>query len=71
MFALHFENAKKDNALNQIQRIILIGMYSEEIKVVLTNLNFKICSKFPLQKDEAGRLNNFFDVPTPPPRVIV
>jgi len=71
MFALHFKNSKKDNAQNPVQRILLLGMFSEEIKVVLTNLNGRITSKIPLQKNGAGLLSLVKDVLTPPPRLIV
>jgi hypothetical protein len=71
MFALHFKNSKKENPQNSVQRILLVGMFSEEIKVVLTNLNDNIPSKIPLQKNEAGFLSLINDVLTPPPRKIV
>jgi hypothetical protein len=71
MFALHFKNSKKENTQNPVQRILLVGMFSEEIKVVLTNLNDSITSKIPLQKNEAGLLSLTKDVLTPPPRKIV
>ena len=71
MFALHFKNSKKENAQNPVHRILLIGMFSEEIKVIFTNLNDIITSKIPLQKNEAGLLSLIEDVLTPPPRNIV
>ena len=71
MFALHFTHSKKENTQNSVQRILLVGMFSEEIKVVLTKLNERITSKMPLQKNEAGFLSLTKDVPTPPPRNIV
>jgi len=71
MFAFHFKNSKKENTQNPVQRILLVGMFSEEIKIVLTNLYDCNISKFPLQKNEAGLLSLTKDVLTPPPRNIV
>jgi hypothetical protein len=71
MFALHFTNSKKDNTQSPVQRVLLVGMFSEEIKLVLTILNDRITSKIPLQKNEAGLLPLIKDVLTPPPRNIV
>jgi hypothetical protein len=71
MFVFHVNNTKKDISQNQAQRILLVGMFYEEIKLDITNLNNKITSKIPLQKTEAGLFNHIKDVPTPPPRLIV
>lgn len=71
MFVLHFNNTKKDNAQNPTQRILLVGIFSEDISLVFTNLNDSITSKIPLQKNGAGLLSLIKDVLTPPPRLIV
>jgi hypothetical protein len=71
MFSLHFTNSKKDNTQSPVQRILLVGMFSEEIKLAFTILNDRITSKIPLQKNEAGLLSLIADVLTPPPRNIV
>jgi len=71
LFALHINNHKKDGTQNTTQRVILIGLYSEEIE----NSNLKFCNKdvinIPLLKNEASNLNPAKDIPTPPPRLIV
>lgn len=71
IFALQFKDHKKDKTQNSIQRIILFGLYSEEIKNFNSNLQNRVTTNIPLQKTEAGLLNHINDVPTPPPRVIV
>ena len=71
MFAFHLNNTKKDISQNQAQRIFLVGMFYEAIKLDFAYLNNKITSKIPLQKIEAGLLNHIKDIPTPPPRLIV
>jgi len=71
IFALFYSNTRKDEAQNPVQRIQLIGIYSEEIGVVFSKSNDEILSNIPLQKNESGLLNNFPDIPTPPPRLIV
>ena len=71
LFALHIKNHKKDKTQNSTQRVILIGLYSEEIE----NGNLKFYDKnlinIPLLKKEALNLNPMEDIPTPPPRLIV
>ena len=71
MFAIHFSDNKKDKTQNSIQRIILIGLYSEVAKYFNSKLQNRTVANIPLQKTEAGLLNPINDVPTPPPRLIV
>jgi hypothetical protein len=71
MFTIHFSDHKKDKTQNSIQRVILIGLYSEEIKNYNSKLQNRNVTNIPLQKTEAGLLNPINDVPTPPPRIIV
>ena len=71
LFSLHIQNHKKDGTQNTTQRLILIGLYLEEIE----NSNLKFYDKnvinIPLLKKEASNLNPTEDIPTPPPRLIV
>ena len=71
MFTIHFSDHKKDKTQNSIQRIILIGLFSEEIKYINSKLLNRNIINIPLQKTEAGLLNPINDVPIPPPRIIV
>ncbi len=71
IFVLHFNDQKKDKTQNPIQRILLCGLFSEEIQNFNSNLQDRTITNMPLQKTEAGLLHQIKDVPTPPPRIIV
>lgn len=71
LFALHFNNHKKDGAQNSAQRVLLIGLYSEQNENSDLKLYNKNVINIPLQKKEASNLNPPEDIPTPPPRLIV
>jgi len=68
IFALHQEDNKKNKAQNTIQRILLTGLYFEEVEHNLLAIQKIPTSKVPLIKNEAGIKNYIQNVPTPPPR---
>jgi len=70
-FALQFSDHKKDKTQNYFQRLVLAGIYSEEINNLNTNFDNQTVSNIPLQTTDAGLLNYISEVPNPPPRIIV
>lgn len=70
IFTLQFNDHKKDKTHSSLQRIVLMGLFSEEINNINTKLDHPKITSIPLQKTEAGLLTNVIDVPTPPPRSI-
>jgi hypothetical protein len=71
MFALYSNNTKKDNTQNPAQRVLLVGLYFEQLKYFSYKINSSGSSNLSLNKNEANFLNHTPDVPTPPPRNIV
>ena len=71
IFALQNNDYKKDKTQNSANRIILLGLFSEETKKIYSNIQNRIATDMPLQKNEAGLLSNINDVLTPPPRKLV
>ena len=71
IFTLQFDNDKKDKSQNSKSRIILLGLFSEEVKSLYLNLQDRTQAGIPLQKTEFELLNPFIDVLTPPPRNLV
>jgi len=71
LFSLLQKDNDKDKSQNLAQRILLTGLYFEQIKNFAFNLNIFYKSNLPLDKNGADLLNHFTDVPSPPPRNIV
>lgn len=71
IFSLHQKDSKRDKSQNTIQRVLLVGLYFEQIKYFVFNINMFDNSNLPLDKNEADLLSHFTDVPSPPPRKIV
>ena len=71
MFALYSNNTKKDNTQNPAQRVLLVGLYFEQLKYFSFKINSSDSSNLSLNKNEANFLNHTSDVLTPPPRIIV
>jgi hypothetical protein len=71
LFSLQQKDSKKDKAQNTLQRVVLAGLYYEQIKRYQFEITKSNNSNIPLNKNEAGFLNYISDIPTPPPRMIV
>jgi len=71
LFSLQQKDSKKDKSQNTVQRVLLAGLYFEQIKHFAFNINVFDKSNLPLDKNGADFLNYFSDIPTPPPRNIV
>jgi hypothetical protein len=71
LFSLQQLDNKKDKSQNTIQRVLLVGLYYEQLKYYFTDLRDTNSSNLLLNKNEAVFHNYISDVPTPPPRNIV
>jgi hypothetical protein len=71
IFALQYNDHQKDKTQNSVQRIILIGLYSEEIFSSFSMLYDENVINIPLLKKEAAFRNPIKAIPTPPPRLII
>lgn len=71
LFSLHERDSKKDKSQNTVQRVVLTGLYFEQIKYFSFNINLFDKSNLPLDNTGADFLNYITDVPSPPPRNIV
>ncbi len=71
LLSLHQQDYKKDKTQNSANRIILLGLFSEETKNIYSNIQNRTATEMPLQKTEARLLSNINDVLTPPPRKLV
>ena len=71
LFSLLQKDNNKDKSQNLAQRILLTGLYFDQIKYFAFHINMFDNSNLPLDKNEADLLNHITDVPSPPPRNIV
>ena len=71
LFSLHQNDSKKDKSQNTVQRVLLAGLYFEQIKYFMFNIYLFDKSNLPLDKNGADILNHITDVPSPPPRNIL
>lgn len=71
LFSLHQKDGEKDKSQNTVQRVLLTGLYFEQIKYFSYNINLFDKSNLPLDNTVADFLNHITDVPSPPPRNIV
>jgi hypothetical protein len=71
LFSLHQKDSNKDKSQNTVQRVLLVGLYYEQIKYFTFNLYLFDKSSLPLDKNGADFLNHITDVPSPPPRNIL
>lgn len=71
LFSLHQTDNKKDKSPSSVQRVLLVGLYYEQIKNYFINIQDINTSNLLLNKNEAVFHNYISDVPTPPPRNII
>jgi len=71
LFSLQQTDNKKDKSQNTVQRVLLVGLYYEQIKRYFIDLQIMYTSNLLLNKNEAGFHNYISDVPSPPPRNIL
>ncbi len=71
LFSLQQTDNKKDKSQSTVQRVLLVGLYYEQIKSYFIDLQDINTSNLLLNKNEAVFHNYISDVPTPPPRNIV
>ena len=71
LFSLQQTDNKKDKSQNTVQRVLLVGLFYEQLKYYFTDLQDINTSNLLLNKNEAVFHNYISDVPTPPPRSIV
>ncbi|MBE0539636.1 MAG: hypothetical protein IH620_07985, partial [Ignavibacterium sp.] len=69
LFAHYFNSRKQDTTHNSALRIILVGLFSEEIKSFSYNLYDEDIINLPLLKKGAELIAPIKDIPTPPPRL--
>jgi len=67
-FSLQQKENKKDKSQSSSQRVLLVGLYYEQIKYISFKINISSSSNLPLNNNEADFLNHTSDVLTPPPR---
>ena len=71
LFSLQQTDNKKDKSQNTVQRVLLVGLFYEQLKCSFTDLQDINTSNLLLNKNEAVFHIYISDVPTPPPRSIV
>ena len=71
LFSLQQTDNKKDKSQNTVQRVLLVGLFYEQLKCSFTDLQDINTSNLLLNKNEAVFHNFISDVPTPPPRNII
>ncbi|MBK7629434.1 MAG: hypothetical protein IPJ23_01695 [Ignavibacteriales bacterium] len=71
LFSLQFADHTKDTTTNFTQRVILVGLYSENIDIAYSKHFNDNIKSIPLPIKEAVTPNPIEDIPTPPPRLIV
>jgi hypothetical protein len=71
LFSLHQKDGEKDKSQNTIQRVLLTGLYFEQIKYFSFSIYLFDKSNLPLDNRGADYLIHITDVPSPPPRNIV
>jgi hypothetical protein len=71
LFSLQQTENKKDKSQSSVNRVLLAGLYFEQIKYLAQEINFCQTFNLPLDKNEAGFINHTIEVPSPPPRNIV
>ena len=71
LFSLQQSDNKKDKSQNTAQRVLLVGLFYEQLKYYFTDLQDIKSSNLLLNKNEAVFHNFISDVPTPPPKNIV
>ena len=71
LFSLQQTDNKKDKSQSSVQRVLLVGLYYEQLKCSFIDLQDINTSNLLLNKNEAVFHNFISDVPTPPPRNII
>lgn len=71
LFSIQQSDNKKDKPQNTVQRVLLVGLYYEQVKYFIYDFKNSTSSKFPLNKNDTDFSNYISDIPTPPPRIIV
>ena len=71
LFSLQQSDNKKDRSQSSVQRVLLLGLYYEQLKYYFIDLQDINTSNLLLNKNEAVFHNFISDVPTPPPRNII
>ena len=71
LFSLQQSDNKKDRSQSSVQRVLLVGLYYEQLKYYFIDLPDINTSNLLLNKNEAVFHNFISDVPTPPPRNII
>ena len=71
LFSIQQTDNKKDKSQSSVQRVLLVGLYYEQIKSYFIDIQNINTSNLLLNKNEAVFHNYISDVPTPPPRNIV
>jgi hypothetical protein len=71
LFSIQQTDNKKDKSQSPVQRVLLVGLYYEQIKSYFIDIQDINTSNLLLNKNEAVFHNYISDVPTPPPRNIV
>ena len=71
LFSLQQQDTKKDKTQSSVQRVLLVGLYFEQLEYFSINLNNLAPSNLSFNKNQTDFLNYTPDIPTPPPRLIV
>jgi hypothetical protein len=71
LFSLYQKDGEKDKSQNTLQRVLLTGLFFEQIKYFSFSIYLFDKSNLPLDNRGADFLNHITDVPSPPPRNIV
>jgi hypothetical protein len=71
LFSLQQTDNKKDKSQSTVQRVLLVGLYYEQIKSYFIDLQNINTSNLLLTRNEAAFHSYISDVPTPPPRNIL
>lgn len=70
LFSLQQTDNKKDKTQSSVQRVLLVGLYYEQVKYLTYELKNSSSHNYPFNKNEADFSNYISDIPTPPPRFI-
>lgn len=68
LFSLQQTDNKKDKSQSSVQRVLLVGLFYEQVKYLTYELKNYSSHNCPLNKNEADFSNYISDIPTPPPR---
>jgi hypothetical protein len=68
LFSLQQTDSKKDKSQSSVNRVLLAGLYFEQIKYLAYKVDICHTSNLPLDKNQAGFINHTTEIPSPPPR---